>query len=620
MVIFNLIDFAITLITMRLICFPYLLLFLLSLLPGFISAQNGLNFDGGNDVVQTTYGGVLGSANRTFEAWINVNANISSNSAITDYGLNAVGSRNTFLVTPTYQLRFISGGTNANIASTNSVVPPGQWAHVAFVLNNGTGFLYVNGVQVGTGNLTTVNTPSGNANMTIGQRVSGGIIPFDGSIDEVRIWDVARTQTEIQSTMNTEFCLPPTNLRAYYKFNHGVAGGNNAGVTTAMDNSGNGNSGTLSGFTLSGATSNWVTGAALSSSGIVAGVDTVAACTPFISPGNQTITTTGVYQDTVVMASGCDSIYTLDFTALPQSSSTINPSSCLSYTSPAGNVYTSSGTYSDTLANSIGCDSIITVNLTILTNTLSNTTGFGCDSFVSPSGKVWNLPGTYNDTIPNMAGCDSIMTINVVLFQSDSTTITASGCGSYTSGLGNTYTMSGTYMETGQTANGCDSTVTLNLTITTTDTSISQSGSTLTANQSGVGYQWFDCDNQVAIGGAVGQSFTPTVSGNYAVALQNGSCSDTSSCYAVTVVGVPEADQGIALYPNPTSEGVTIDMGQVHQLVWVRVVDAQGKVLLVREYDSARLIQLELGQAAGLYTVQVGTSGGTRAYRVVKSK
>ena len=604
---------------MRLNYPPSFVLLLIALFPGVLSAQNALNFDGSNDVVQTTYGGVLGSTNRTFEAWINVDANITSNSAITDYGLNAVGSRNTFLVNPNYQLGFISGGTNANLFSSNGAVPAGQWAHVAFVLNNGTGFLYVNGVQVGTGNLTTVNTPSGNANMTIGQRVAGGVIPFEGSIDEVRIWDVARTQTEIQSTMNSEFCSPPTNLRAYYKFNHGVAGGSNAGVTTLMDNSGNGNNGTLSGFALSGATSNWVSGASLTVSSIVAGTDTVSACTPFISLGNQIITSSGIYQDTVVMASGCDSVYTLDFTALPQSSSTINPSSCLSYTSPAGNVYTSSGTYTDTLANSLGCDSLITINLTILTNTLSSTTGFGCDSFVSPSGKVWNLPGTYQDTIPNNAGCDSIMTINVVLFQSANTTITGSGCGSYTSGLGNTYTASGTYMETGQTTNGCDSTVTLNLTITTTDTSIGQSGSTLTANQSGVGYQWFDCDNQVAISGAVGQSFTPTMSGNYAVAIQNGMCSDTSSCYTVTVVGIPEVGHEVSLYPNPTSDRVTIDPGQT-DLLWARVIDARGAVVLVKKYDSARLVQLELGQTAGLYTLQIGLPGGSKTFRVIKAK
>lgn len=125
-----------------------LLLFIVSIIitSHSVFAQNGLDFDGTNDFVQTTYAGVLGTANRTFEAWIFVNSSApATNLAILDYGLNAVGSRNTFLVTGSRGISYISGGTNANIGSTNSLILDNQWTHVAFVLNNGTGFLYVNG-------------------------------------------------------------------------------------------------------------------------------------------------------------------------------------------------------------------------------------------------------------------------------------------------------------------------------------------------------------------------------------------------------------------------------------------------------------------------------------------
>ncbi len=592
---------------------------LLLFLPTLLASQNALNFDGGNDVVQTTYPGVLGSANRTFEAWVNVSPNATANTAILDYGLNAVGSRNTFLVNPNNQLVFISGGTNANISSSTNAVPTGQWAHVAFVLNNGTGFLYVNGTQVGTGNLTTVNTPSGNATMTIGQRVAGASIPFLGSIDEVRVWDVARTNAEIMSTMNTEFCVIPPSLKAYYKFNQGTANGSNTGLTTLNDNSGNGNPGTLSGFTLSGTTSNWVPGASLSTNIVTGGIDTLAACVPFISPGNQLLNATGIYPDTVIMASGCDSIYTLDFTALVPSSATISPSACLSYTSPGGNVYTASGTYFDTLINAIGCDSILTINLSILTNTQSTQNAFGCDSFISPSGNVWTLPGTYQDTIMNNAGCDSIMTINLVILSGPTISITDSACGTYVSGLGNTYTSSGTYTETAQAANGCDSTITLNLTISNVDTSVSQNGVTLSANQNGATYQWLDCDNQVPISGENGQSFTPTASGNYAVQVVNGACTDTSSCFAVTIVGTPGPGMGgMTLYPNPTPGRVSIDAGQVCDHIEIRVMDVSGRLVQSMEGNSVQRLQIELGQSPGLYTVQVLTEGAYDRFRVIK--
>lgn len=291
--------------------FVSLATFLSMLLPSTLQSQNALNFDGTNDFVQTTYGGILGSANRTFEAWVYVSPGATANTAILDYGLNAVGSRNTFLVNPNNQLAFISGGTNANISSSLNAVTRGQWIHVAFVLNNGTGFLYVDGIQVGTGSLTTVNTPSGNANLRIGQRVAGGSIPFEGAIDEVRVWNYARTLTEIQNDMNAEFCTIPTGLMAYYQFNEGVAGGTNTGLINLPDFSGNAYNGTLNNFALTGTSSNWVSGAPITSGGIAVTLNETV-CTAYTSPsGNFVWTTSGTYQDTVLNPSGCDSTFTI---------------------------------------------------------------------------------------------------------------------------------------------------------------------------------------------------------------------------------------------------------------------------------------------------------------------
>ena len=275
-----------------------------------VYAQNALNFDGINDFVQTTFGGVLGTSNRTFEAWVKPTSGSTSNMAILDYGLNAVGSRNTFLVNPNNQLAFISGGTNANISSSSNAVTPGQWNHVALVINSGTGYLYVNGVQVGTGNLSNVNTPSGNTNMRIGQRVPGGSIPYKGEIDEVRIWDVARTATEISNNMGAEFCLQDSNLVAYYKFNDGIASGSNSGLDSLNDVSGNANTGTLNNFALSGATSNWVTGYSLTTSTLSGTLSATGCNGTYTSPsGNYVWTQSGNYTDTIQSIMGCDSVF-----------------------------------------------------------------------------------------------------------------------------------------------------------------------------------------------------------------------------------------------------------------------------------------------------------------------
>ena len=294
-----------------------ILLLLFMALGPFTFAQNGLDFDGVDDIVQTTYSGVLAAADRTFEAWIYQPTANTSNECILDYGLNAVGSRNTLSVGGTNNLVFISGGTNANMGSSANDIPVGQWTHIAFVLNAGTGFMYVNGVQVATSNLSTVNTPTGGVNLKIGDRVTGGSIPYSGIIDEVRIWDVARTGAELMADMNTEFCgVLPMNLIAYYKANQGVASGTNTSETTLIDDGPVGYDGVLTNFALSGTASNWVTGAPVASGG---------------------------------------------------STSNITEVSCFTFTAPSGAVYDSSGTYVDVIPNSAGCDSTITIDLTINT-------------------------------------------------------------------------------------------------------------------------------------------------------------------------------------------------------------------------------------------------------------
>ncbi len=295
-----------------------------------VFAQNGLNLDptGTADYVQTTFAGITGSADRTFEAWIYLSSTPTGNTAISDYGTNAVGSRNTFFVNANLQLGFISGGTNANMSSTNNAVPLNQWAHVAFVLKNGTGYLYVDGLQVGTSNLSTVNTPSGNTDLRIGQRVPGGTIPFKGTIDEYRMWNVARTSAELIADKNSEFCALPSGLVAYYKLNEGSAGASNTGITTATEEIA-GADGTLQNFALNGNSSNWVTGASISA-GLAVNNLSLNECDGFsITVGNTVYDSTGTYSDTLVGAAlnGCDSVVNLNLTVSPQIDTSVSVAS-----------------------------------------------------------------------------------------------------------------------------------------------------------------------------------------------------------------------------------------------------------------------------------------------------
>jgi len=80
---------------------------------------------------------------------------------------------------------------------------------------------------------------------------------FAGTMDEVRIWNYARTATQINNQKDQELQGNESGLIAYYDFNQGIAGGNNSTETTLNDGA-NSNDGTLKNFSLSGSTSNWV--------------------------------------------------------------------------------------------------------------------------------------------------------------------------------------------------------------------------------------------------------------------------------------------------------------------------------------------------------------------------
>nr|NQU91858.1 T9SS type A sorting domain-containing protein [Bacteroidota bacterium] len=185
-----------------------------------IFVPTSLYFDGTDEYVQTSYPGVLGANRRTFQAWIYLDAAPSVNLCIIDYGTNAGGKRNTFMVAASGKLAYLSGTSTGNLSATDALVPLGSWVHVAFAFDGINGFLYQNGVLVGTASLPGINTSTG-TNLRIGERVTDGSIPFKGMIDEVCIWNVALTQQEIIDYACIDDPMAYNNLVACYNFNEG---------------------------------------------------------------------------------------------------------------------------------------------------------------------------------------------------------------------------------------------------------------------------------------------------------------------------------------------------------------------------------------------------------------
>ena len=282
---------------------------------------------------------------------------------------------------------------------------------------------------------------------------------------------------------------------------------------------------------------------------------------------------------------------------------------CENYTSSNGQIWTSSGIYSDTLTNFFGGDSIVFIELTLINNSFISISASSCDSFISPSGNYcWFQSGVYSDTILNTNGCDSIININLNLSYNANVTLNETSCSDY-SFNGNILTNSGVYYDTISNSFGCDSVFTLFLTITNVDTSISVDENTLIANNINASYQWIECDDQfLPIPGATNQTFTPTQNGSYACIINQNGCSDTSSCYTISTIGIDEnyLSSGIKVYPNPANDKLYIDLNTLISGGRIEIINTLGKVVLQKEIGVSKVIELNIDHLkAGEYIVRI---------------
>ena len=440
-------------------------------------AQNGLHFDGVNDYVQTTYSGISGSSARTVEAWIKCPLN-STQKVIVDWGSMTIGQR--------FTLNLIGGKARIEVGGNGvtgtTVVADNNWHHIAVTFDNSRTSkfsLYVDGALESSFNLTVSTNTSSTGNLRIGSRVDG-VNRFIGTIDEVRVYNYAKTLAQVVADTGRELCVPQTGLMAYYQLNSGTAGGTNTTVTTAIDSSGSSNNGTLTGFSLTGTTSNWVTGNSLVSCypRCYGPTQTLVECEGFsVTVNGHTYSTTGLYSDTLVGV-GCDSIIFTDLTINPIVSDTQTLVLCSGSSVTVGsNTYSNTGVYTDTLAaaSSAGCDSIVTTDLTIVTFKTTNQTFVECTGFTVVVGSnTYATTGVYHDTLVggSVGGCDSIIHTNLTILNHSSYTDVIVACYSYIWIDGVNYVNSNnTATHTLINAAGCDSVVTLNLTINTATSS-----------------------------------------------------------------------------------------------------------------------------------------------------
>jgi hypothetical protein len=166
----------------------------------------GLQFDGINDMLTVADATSLDLTRMTLEAWVKP-ATVSGwrSLLVKEIGAGTTGD----LVYALYANSDTVGGPGTFISANNfkhtDVGPTrlsvGQWAHVAATYDGTVLRLYVNGIQVAwfgvTGSIASSTSP-----LRIGGNTIWGEF-FAGVMDDVRVYDRALTQADIQTDMNT---------------------------------------------------------------------------------------------------------------------------------------------------------------------------------------------------------------------------------------------------------------------------------------------------------------------------------------------------------------------------------------------------------------------------------
>jgi hypothetical protein len=210
--------------------------------------QQCLDFDGSDDNI--TFGDILGSeVNFTIEFWCKAD---SINSGVVIQLSSGSGESEAENVSFNVNLQsggefrlFYEYGSGSNETNTTSSfdLSADTWTHVAVVRDDASGnaLFYKNGALVETESAS--NDPTGgtstDAKMTIGNSFANSN-GFNGELAHVRVWNTARSASEIAYYYNRLVDSDDSNLVGYWKLNEGTG-------AAVADSSSNSNSGTITG-------------------------------------------------------------------------------------------------------------------------------------------------------------------------------------------------------------------------------------------------------------------------------------------------------------------------------------------------------------------------------------
>jgi hypothetical protein len=623
----------------------------IAIVSNVCAPAEALSFDGVNDYVyvlnNNSFG--FGTNDFTIETWEKTSSTtgnrvmLSKINGASNYWMGVSNGKAIFSMT---------GGPDAVGATT---IGDGNWHHIAAVRQNGVVSLYVDGVMEASQN--------NNGNVAIGGNFAlgefNGAYNFVGSLDEVRIWNTARTQCEINTYKNCEIPSNATALLANYHFNQGNAAVNNVGVVSLTDATSNNITGTLANFTLNGTISNWV-----APGGVVSG-NTTPATAPTITVNSgaictgQSFTITPSGADTYTFSSGSDVVmpttdatYTVSGTVSATgcsntavSSVTVNPLPTV-FSNP-GNVHTCGDVSATFGISSAGTN---TYQWYFEYTQLPNDSGLIDGSYTEINFDTDTmmiqqvLTGNYNNyyvycEVTNQYGCKAYSTNDTIWANSTPTitvnsgticagqsfTMTPNGASTYSYSNGSSVvmpTVDVTYTVTGTDLNGCENTAVSTVTVNalpsimaTTNNTLLCTGETATLSVMGANtYTWSTTENTSDIVVSPTVQTTYTVDGTDANGCSNTTTitQDVSLCTGVASL---TNDASVSVYPNPNNGTFVVELTSVSK---VTVMNALGQVVISETFEVGKHHLYIQNETSGVYFVKVMTNNKQQIIKIIK--
>ncbi|MDJ0506560.1 MAG: lectin-like protein, partial [Nostocales cyanobacterium LE14-WE12] len=209
----------------------------LALIGQKVRPSSALYFDGVNDYINAWINPSLEVSNTlTIEAWINPQKQNQVEGGII---VNREGEYEIAVWNDgTIRWAFANSNPGWNWINTGYTISTDKWTHIAVSYDQGLIKTYANGSLVhtydGTGAIGDVVASQNE--FRIGYRQAANSQYFKGEIDEVRVWNVAKTQSQIQANLNQKLSGKEQGLVGYWNFEE--ATGNTVNDLTTNKNNG----------------------------------------------------------------------------------------------------------------------------------------------------------------------------------------------------------------------------------------------------------------------------------------------------------------------------------------------------------------------------------------------